>query len=70
MVESRTGACGVRFNQMFAMVCVLAGLAWTTAGARDTQIFGEYWAFHLGEATGAEAPGFEDADWRLSLIHI
>ncbi len=37
---------------------------------RDTVSFDRTWKFHLGEATGAEKPDFNDASWRaLDIPH-
>jgi beta-galactosidase len=38
-------------------------------GPRD-RLFDDDWHFHRGDAAGAEAPGFDDSDWRrLDLPH-
>jgi beta-galactosidase len=37
---------------------------------RQTILFNEGWKFHKGDLTGAEKPGFNDADWRhIDLPH-
>ncbi len=56
------------------LLCVVAsgllGLACLSSAARETQMFCEDWAFHLGDAAGADAPEFEDTGWRrLDLPH-
>jgi beta-galactosidase len=33
--------------------------------ARAKVPFCEAWSFHLGEAPGAETPGFDDSKWRV-----
>jgi len=32
---------------------------------RDTLPFSDGWRFHRGDASGAEAPGFDDSTWRM-----
>lgn len=40
------------------------------AETRIKTLFSDAWAFHLGEAAGAEGPGFDDSKWRkLDLPH-
>ena len=37
---------------------------------RETTSFDRAWKFHLGEATGADQPGFDDSSWRaLDIPH-
>ncbi|MFM8982502.1 MAG: hypothetical protein ACKOLA_06260 [Spartobacteria bacterium] len=40
-------------------------IASATAEARTVVPLSEAWSFHLGEAPGAERPGFDDSKWRL-----
>ena len=52
---------------------ILAGLAATGLAADEPRLEASLdggWRFHLGPATGAEAPGFDDSGWRaLDLPH-
>lgn len=49
---------------------LLLVIASATAEARTVVPLSEAWSFHLGEAAGAEAPGFDDSKWRkLDVPH-
>ena len=60
--------------RILAFAVVAAAFCWlptqAIASARQTELFDFGWKFQLGDAPGAEAPGFNDASWRsLDLPH-
>ena len=56
---------------MRRILALLFVLAWCgLALARDTELLDTGWRFKLGDADGAEAPGFKDDLWQtVSLPH-
>ncbi|HJV69225.1 glycoside hydrolase family 2 protein [Ideonella sp.] len=57
---------------LLALCCIALNVAPAAAEepARLRQSFNAGWRFHLGDAAGAEVPGFDDAGWeRVGLPH-
>ena len=56
---------------LFVLAATQAGFCGSSADdARERVRLSEDWAFHLGEAPGAEVPGFDDSKWRkLDVPH-
>jgi len=56
---------------LFALATTGVGLCGAGTGEGRAHVrFSEDWAFHLGEASGAEVPGFDDSKWRkLDVPH-
>jgi len=53
-----------------AALCALLFAPWPAAAQRSTLDFDRGWRFHLGDLSGAEAPGFDDSGWRtLDVPH-
>ncbi|MBW4888980.1 DUF4982 domain-containing protein [Mucilaginibacter sp. HMF5004] len=52
------------------MICLLCGLAAFGAGPRKKYNFNSSWKLLTGEATGADAPAFDDSGWKpVTLPH-
>src|SRR5262245_10727604 len=55
---------------LFLLFTAIVNLATAQSKPRTHESFNGGWTFHLGEMTGAEQPGFDDAAWRrLELPH-
>lgn len=67
---TRSG-CSARILVFAALTAALFGLPSTaSASSRHSESFDFGWKFLLGDAPGAEAPGFSDTSWRtLDLPH-
>ena len=54
----------------FVALCLTVSCTRREGNLREHTSFDQGWTFHLGEAEGAEAPGYDDSGWRrLNLPH-
>jgi beta-galactosidase len=58
------------FGLLLAGLISMTTVARLSAEPRDVASFDRAWKFHLGDAAGADQPGFDDASWRaLDIPH-
>ena len=63
---------GLAKSSLSVVTLMLLSTAFSYANSRPgkTSSFNKDWSFHLGDVAGAEAPAFDDAQWRkLNLPH-